>query len=73
MGVRIYEADRKKLSREIVEVDTEYGKVSVKLGKIGDEMIKVLPEYEDCKRLAKEKNIPIMKIHQAVLSTFPNR
>jgi len=70
MGLRIYEADRRKLSREMIEVDTEYGKVSVKLGKIGDEAIKVLPEYEDCKRLAKEKNIPIMKIHQAVFNAF---
>ena len=70
MGVRIYEANRKKLSREMVEVDTEYGKVSVKLGKIGDEVVKILPEYDDCKRIAKEKNVPIMKIHQAVLGTF---
>ncbi len=70
MGVRIYEVDRKKLSREIVQVDTEYGQISVKLGKIGDEVIKVLPEYEDCKRIAREKNIPVIKIHQAVLSAF---
>ncbi len=70
LGVRIYEADRKKLAREMVEVETEYGKVSVKLGKIGDEVIKILPEYEDCKRIAEEKNISIMKIHQAVLSTL---
>ncbi len=70
MGMRIYEADRKKLSREMVEVDTEYGKISVKLGKIGDEVVKILPEYEDCKRIANEKNIPIIKIHQAVLKMF---
>ena len=68
MGVRIYEAHRKKLEREMVEVDTEYGKISVKLGKIGDEVVKILPEYDDCKRIAREKNVPIMKIHQAVLS-----
>ena len=67
LGVRIYQTDRKKLSREIIEVDTEYGKISVKLGKIGDEVAKFLPEYEDCKRIAKEKNIPVMKVHQAVL------
>jgi uncharacterized protein (TIGR00299 family) protein len=70
LGVRIYEADRKKLSREIIEVETEYGKVRVKLGKIGDQVIKILPEYEDCKRLAKEKNVPIMKIQQATLKKF---
>jgi uncharacterized protein (TIGR00299 family) protein len=70
MGVRIYEANRKKLSREMIEVETEYGKVSIKLGKIGDEVLKILPEYEDCKRLSVENNVPIMKIHQAVLKAF---
>jgi hypothetical protein len=68
MGIRVSQANRKKLSREMVEVDTDYGKVSVKLGKIGDEIVKALPEYEDCKRLANEKNIPIIKIQQAALS-----
>lgn len=70
LGVRIYKTDRKKLSREMVEVDTEYGKISVKLGKIGEEVVKILPEYDDCKRIAREKNVPMMKIHQAVLGTF---
>ena len=70
LGVRIYETDRKKLSREIIEVETEYGKVRVKLGKMSDQVIKILPEYEDCKRLAKEKNVPVMKIQQAALKGF---
>ncbi|MDQ1329172.1 MAG: putative nickel insertion protein, partial [Candidatus Poribacteria bacterium] len=70
MGVRIYEANRKKLSREMIEVETEYGKVSVKLGKIGDEVLKVLPEYDDCKRLSIKNNVPIMKINQAVLKAL---
>lgn len=72
MGVRVYEANRKKLSREMVDVETEYGKVSVKLGKIGDETVKVLPEYDDCKRLSEKNNVPIIKIHQAVFKTFFN-
>ena len=67
LGVRIYETNRKKLSREMTDVDTEYGKVSVKLGKIGDEVIKILPEYEDCKRLAEEKSVPIARVQQAAL------
>jgi hypothetical protein len=51
----------------MVDIDTEYGKVSVKLGKIGDEVLKALPEYEDCKRLSVKNNVPIMKINQAIL------
>lgn len=68
MGVRIYETDRKKLSREMIEVETEYGKISVKLGKIDGEVVKALPEYDDCKRIAREKNVPVMKVQQAALN-----
>jgi len=72
MGVRIYEANRKKLAREMTEIETEYGKVNVKLGKIGDEVIKIIPEYDNCKQLAEKNNVPIMKVHQAVLTAFSN-
>lgn len=72
MGVRIYEANRKKLGRQMTEVETEFGKVNVKLGKIGDDVIKIIPEYDDCKRLAQKNSVPIMKIHQAVLNAFSN-
>ncbi len=70
MGLRIYETKRKKLSREMRELKTKYGTVRVKLGKIGDEVIKVIPEYDDCKKLAMEHNIPIMHIHQLVMNAF---
>lgn len=70
MGLRIYEAKRKKLSREMKELKTKYGIVRVKLGKIGDEVIKVLPEYDDCKRLAIEHNVSIIHIHQSVIEAL---
>lgn len=70
MGLRIYETKRKKLSREIKELKTKYGIVRVKLGKIGDEVIKVIPEYDDCKKLATENNVSIMHIHQLVINAF---
>lgn len=70
MGLRIYETKRKKLSREIKELKTKYGVVRIKLGKIGDEVIKVIPEYDDCKKLATENNVSIMHIHQLVINAF---
>jgi len=70
MGVRVYKADRKKLSRQMSEVETEYGKVRVKLGKIGERVIKVLPEYDDCKRLSIEKGVPFLKVQQAALKNY---
>jgi uncharacterized protein (DUF111 family) len=65
-GVRMYETRRKKLKREIKEVKTKYGKVRVKYGYLGGKIIKFQPEYEDCKKIAEEKNIPLIKITREI-------
>jgi uncharacterized protein (TIGR00299 family) protein len=46
LGVRLYETRRNKLSRENITVETKYGKVDVKVGKLGDVVKNVSPEYE---------------------------
>jgi uncharacterized protein (TIGR00299 family) protein len=63
LGVRLYGVARKKLPRQIKEVETAYGKVRVKVS--GG--MRFQPEYEDCKRIALEKGIPIQDVYQAVL------
>jgi uncharacterized protein (DUF111 family) len=62
IGVRIQEVGRKKLSREIQEVDTMYGKVRVKISRQGKEILTVTPEYEDCRKIAEEKQVPLKMI-----------
>ena len=69
IGVRIQEVGRKKLSRELLDVRTPYGTVRVKVSRRGDEVLTVTPEYEDCKRLAREHRVPIRSVMQeAVLA-----
>ncbi len=62
IGVRIQEVGRKKLSREIREVDTIYGKIRVKISRQGDEVLTITPEYEDCRKIAEEKQIPLKQV-----------
>jgi uncharacterized protein (TIGR00299 family) protein len=62
IGVRIRETDRKKLTREIKEVDTDYGKVRIKISKRGNEILTVTPEYEDCRRIAEDRKIPLKQV-----------
>jgi pyridinium-3,5-bisthiocarboxylic acid mononucleotide nickel chelatase len=70
IGVRIQEVGRKKLSREIKEVETVYGKVRVKISKRGDEILTVTPEYEDCKKIADEKQVPLKMILEEAKACF---
>jgi uncharacterized protein (TIGR00299 family) protein len=62
IGVRIHEVGRKKLSREVREVETVYGKIRIKISKRGEEVLTITPEYEDCKRIAEEKQIPLKQV-----------
>jgi len=63
LGVRRYVVVRKKLPREVSEVETKYGKVRIK---VSGEM-RFQPEYEDCKRIALEKGIPIQEVYQEAM------
>ncbi len=72
-GVRFYEAGRITLERKIVSVSTKYGKVDVKVGITGKDIIKVSPEYESVKKLAKKKDIPIHTLIDEVESVTKNK
>ena len=64
LGVRIYPAMKKKLDREIKTIKTKYGDVRVKISKLNNKIKNIMPEYEDCARIAKSKKIPLKKIYE---------
>ncbi|MBI5665798.1 MAG: nickel pincer cofactor biosynthesis protein LarC [Nitrospirae bacterium] len=68
IGLRFYTAERKTLQREIVSIDTKHGKVRVKKSRLGKEIQKASPEYEDCRKIAKKFNIPLLEVLKAVSS-----
>ncbi len=73
IGVRIQEVGRKKLLREIREVETKFGMVRVKVSRRGDEVLTVTPEYEDCKRLAEEKQVPLKTVMEEAKAMILSR
>lgn len=56
-GVRYNEYKRETLNRKFTKLDTPYGIITVKLGYYNGKLIKVTPEYEDCKIIAKKHKI----------------
>src|SRR6516164_6740385 len=62
IGLRIHEVGRRVLEREMVNVETPYGTVRVKIAKRAGKVINVAPEYEDCQRLAVEKSVPLKDV-----------
>jgi uncharacterized protein (TIGR00299 family) protein len=66
-GVRTHLAERKKLRREIVSVRTAFGEVAVKIGRLDGKLVQAAPEFEACKKLAGEKNVPLKAVYEAAL------
>jgi len=56
-GVRYHQYNREKLTRKFTKLNTPYGLITVKLGYYNGKLIKVTPEYEDCKIIAKKHEI----------------
>jgi uncharacterized protein (TIGR00299 family) protein len=73
IGVRIQETGRKKLDREIQEVDTRYGRVRIKISRQGEEVLTVTPEYEDCRKIAEEKQVPLKTVIEEAKSQFSRK
>ena len=64
-GVRMTTAERRKLRRRHVEVQTPYGRIRVKCGEAGGEVWTAAPEYEDCRRIARERGVPVREVFEA--------
>ena len=64
IGLRWHEDDRVKAEREIVSLKTKHGNIRFKIARWNGEVINVSPEYEDCKRKALEKGIPLKDVFE---------
>jgi hypothetical protein len=64
LGVRLCPVERRKLPRVMHEVMTSIGKVRIKVSRLGGEIRDLAPEYEDCKRLAREHDVPLREVFE---------
>jgi pyridinium-3,5-bisthiocarboxylic acid mononucleotide nickel chelatase len=67
-GLRVNKIEKLILRRDVSKVKTKYGVLSVKNAYLRGERIKWKLEYEDAKRLAKEKGVSIKAIYDSLLS-----
>jgi uncharacterized protein (TIGR00299 family) protein len=69
-GARTYSAQRRTLPRESVNVHTKFGDVRIKLSRVNGSIRHVAPEYEDCRKLATEKNVPLHQVIDEAVRAF---
>jgi uncharacterized protein (TIGR00299 family) protein len=69
-GVRTTRAQRRILPREHVSVSTTFGEVRIKLSRVNGRILQVSPEFDDCRKLAVEKNVPLQQVINEALRRY---
>jgi hypothetical protein len=69
LGIRMLQAERRVLSRKTTEVETLYGRVRIKHSDTGS----FAPEYEDCRKAAAEKGVPLRTVIAEAKDAFRRR
>jgi uncharacterized protein (TIGR00299 family) protein len=70
LGVRSYQVDRQILDRQILTVETEFGPIRMKVAMSNGDVLKAMPEYDDCHRQALEAQVPLTVVQSAALIAF---
>ena len=70
LGIRRRIEERVILDRSFVTVETPYGRIRVKVGSSGGVQRNAMPEYEDCRRAAREHGVPLKQVMEAALVAF---
>ena len=74
IGLRVVPVgERMEAARRTATVETAYGEVSCKISAYKGHIVSVSAEYEDCRRIAKEKNVPLKKVRDAALAELRRR
>lgn len=66
IGLRFRKEKRVVLERDVKEIDTSLGKIRLKISYINGKEMNISPEYEDCKKISKEKNIPLKRVYETI-------
>jgi len=68
LGIRTFPFRKDTLIRKLETIKTIYGDVPVKRSFYDGKEVSFKPEYEDCKRIAAEKGIPVKEVYNNVMS-----
>ncbi len=70
LGIRSYEVERRALDRAIMQVETRYGPIDVKVAQLNGHVLKEMPEYDQCRRAALAAGVPLRDVEDAARAAF---
>jgi uncharacterized protein (TIGR00299 family) protein len=69
-GIRTERTHRYALNRSHEMVDTDFGEVPIKIGRLNGEVVQRSPEFNDCRRLADTHDVAAQTVYRAALAAL---
>jgi pyridinium-3,5-bisthiocarboxylic acid mononucleotide nickel chelatase len=73
IGARCHEVERRALGREQVSVETEFGRVEMKVARSRGRVVGATPEYESCRAAAARAGVALRVVEEAARAAFRAR
>ena len=70
LGVRLRQESRMALLRRQVSVRTPWGEVQMKVASMNGSVAHYAPEYEDCRRIAAQRQVPLKQVMQEAIRAY---
>jgi len=70
LGLRVQPIDRIERKRHRVEIETQYGSISIKIADGDDLPTNIAPEYEECRKAAEAHGVPIKQVYAEAVSRY---
>jgi uncharacterized protein (TIGR00299 family) protein len=70
LGVRRWPVSRHKMERKPHTVETPWGPIEGKLGWLPGQPASFSPEFESCRRIAQEQNVPLKEVYEVAQKSF---
>lgn len=70
LGIRRREERREVLTRRAVAVQTKWGEVQLKVANLNGTIANYAPEYEDCRKIAVEHDVPLKTVMQEAIKVY---
>jgi pyridinium-3,5-bisthiocarboxylic acid mononucleotide nickel chelatase len=73
LGIRTYGFKKDTLAREFSKLNTSFGEVTVKRSFYNGKEVSAKPEYDECKRIALERDIPLKEVYNIIISLLTQK
>ena len=68
LGIRSFPFKKDTLARKFDKVQTIYGEVTLKRSFLEEKEVSFKPEFDDCRRIATEKDIPLKEVYNNIIA-----